>query len=209
MEENRIFPDNWKEVVRGKKVILYNTGVSGLLHEREKQLEKMKWVFQTFKEHPEVVLWWRPHPLELNTLRSMLPELEGQYKEVRRQYQEKNVGILDESADLNRAIAISDAYYGAWSSVTHLYQITGKPLLISNSTVVKEESGEKQGEIRLIAFDEYKLEEDSTFFKGESENYTLSGYVQAIVNYSADIRMIKIDLCGEKIYKDIVNSIGR
>ena len=84
MEENRIFPDNWKEVVRGKKVILYNTGVSSLLHGQRKRIEKMKWVFQVFKEHPEVVLWWRPHPLELSTLQSMIPELEEQYREVRR-----------------------------------------------------------------------------------------------------------------------------
>lgn len=205
MEENRIFPDNWKELVRGKKVILYNTGVSGLLQEREKQLEKMKWVFRVFQEHPEVVLWWRPHPLEISTLQSMLPELEEQYMEVRRQYQEENIGILDESADLNRAIAISDAYYGAWSSVTHLYEIVGKPLLISNSAITKKESGENQGGIH----DEYKLEENPPFFQGESEKYTLPGYVRAIANYSVGTRMEKLDLCGGKIYKTVADSARR
>lgn len=135
MEKDRIFPDNWKELVRGKKVILYNTGVSGLLHEREKQLEKMRWVFQVFREYPEVVLWWRPHPLELSTLQSMLPELEEQYMEVRQQYIEENIGILDESADLNRAIAISDAYYGAYSSVAELYKAAKKPVLYETNSV--------------------------------------------------------------------------
>lgn len=135
MEENRIFPDNWKEVVRGKKVILYNTGVSSLLGGREKRIEKMKWVFQTFREHPEVVLWWRPHPLELSTLQSMLPELEEQYMAVKQQYIEENIGVLDESADLNRAIAISDAYYGAWSSVAELYKAAGTPVLFENQSL--------------------------------------------------------------------------
>lgn len=135
MEENRIFPDNWKEIVREKKVILYNTGVSSLLNAREKHIEKMKWVFQIFKQHPEVVLWWRPHPLEISTLQSMLPELEEQYMEVHRWYQEERIGILDESADLNRAIAISDAYYGAWSSIVGLYQAIGKPVLYENDKV--------------------------------------------------------------------------
>ncbi len=135
MEENRIFPDNWKEVVRGKKVILYNTGVSSLLGGREKRIEKMKWVFQTFKEHPEVVLWWRPHPLELSTLQSMLPELEEQYMAVKQQYIEENIGVLDESVDLNRAIAISDAYYGAWSSVAELYKAAGTPVLYENNYI--------------------------------------------------------------------------
>ena len=135
METDKIFPANWKEVVWGKKVILYNTGVSSLLGGREKRIEKMKWVFHVFKEHPEVVLWWRPHPLELSILQSMLPELEEQYREVRRWYQKENIGILDESADLNRAIAVSDAYYGTWSSVAELYKVAEKPALFENNTI--------------------------------------------------------------------------
>ena len=135
MKSDIIFPDNWKELVREKKVILYNTGVSSLLGGREKRIKKMKWVFQVFKDHPEVVLWWRPHPLEVSTLQSMLPELEEQYMEVRQQYIEEGIGILDESVDLNRAIAVSDAYYGTWSSVAELYKAAGKPVLFENNTI--------------------------------------------------------------------------
>ncbi|MFG6334321.1 MAG: hypothetical protein K1W20_02420 [Lachnospiraceae bacterium] len=135
MEGNGIFPDNWREVVQEKRVILYNTGVSSLLGGRKKRIEKMKWVFQVFKEHPEVVLWWRPHPLEISTLQSMLPELEEEYKQVRRWYQEEKIGILDDSVDLNRAIAISDAYYGTWSSVAELYKAAQKPVLYENNNV--------------------------------------------------------------------------
>lgn len=139
MEMDRIFPDNWKDVIRGKKVILYNTGVTSLLRERETRIEKMKWVFDIFKEHPEVVLWWRPHPLEMSTAHSMLPELEEQYMKVRRQFVEEGIGILDESADLNRAIAISDAYYGAWSSVAGLYKAAKKPVLFEINRIRREE----------------------------------------------------------------------
>lgn len=165
LEENRIFPDNWKEVVRGKVVILYNTGVSSLMHLKEKQVEEMKWVFRVFQEHPEVVLWWRPHPLELSTLQSMLPALEEQYRELRQQYMEENIGILDESVDLNRAIAISDAYYGAWSSVAELYKAVKKPVLYENFKVtsVKDVSFlpvtlcVKENEIWFIQLDSNKL----------------------------------------------------
>lgn len=135
MKSDTIFPDNWQELVREKRVILYNTGVSSLLRGREKRIEKMKWVFQVFQVHPEVVLWWRPHPLEISTLQSMLPELEEQYMEIRQQYIEENIGILDESVDLNRAIAISDAYYGAWSSVAELYKAAEKPVLFENNNI--------------------------------------------------------------------------
>lgn len=138
MKNEKIFPDNWREIIQGKKVILYNTSVGGMLSGREKHVEKMKWVFQVFQEHPEIVLWWRPHPLELSTIQSMLPGLEEQYRELRRRYQEEYVGILDESADLHRAIAISDAYYGDWSSVVQLYKAAKKPVLYENDTIIKQ-----------------------------------------------------------------------
>jgi len=137
VETDKIFPNNWKEIVQGKKVIFYNTSVGNILSGRKKHIEKMQWVFSVFNEHPEVVLWWRPHPLELSTIQSMLPELEEQYKEIRRQYQEKNVGILDESTDLNRAIAVSDAYYGDWSSVVQLVTVVGKPVLYENDNILE------------------------------------------------------------------------
>lgn len=140
METDKIIPDNWREIIRGKKVILYNTGVSGVLNNREKQLAKMKWVFQMFKERHEVVLWWRPHPLEYSTVHSMLPALEEQYLEQRRAYQEENIGILDESADLHRAIAISDAYYGDCSSVVQLYKAAGKPVMYEAAYIKTREN---------------------------------------------------------------------
>lgn len=154
METDKIFPDNWKEVVRGKKVILYNTGASGLLQSREKRIEKMKRVFQVFREHPEVVLWWRPHPLELSTLESMVPELKEQYREIKEKYIKETIGILDESVDLNRAIAVSDAYYGDWSSVAHLYEYTGKPILFASDIVAHTDDKN-----RLMVYD-FEIQED-------------------------------------------------
>ena len=132
MRTDKIFPENWKEIIQEKKVIFYNTSVGSLLKGRQKQIEKMRWVFGIFQQHPEIVLWWRPHPLELSTIESMAPDLAQEYVAMRRQYKEKNIGVLDESTDLNRAIAVSDAYYGDWSSVVYLYQAIKKPILYEN-----------------------------------------------------------------------------
>ena len=44
--------------------------------------------------------------------------------------------LLIDTADLHRAIALSDAYYGDWSSVVSLYEKTGKPILIQNADIV-------------------------------------------------------------------------
>lgn len=161
METDHVFPGNWKEIVREKKVIYYNTSVGNMLSGKEKHIEKMKWVFSIFQEHPEVVLWWRPHPLELATIKSMLPGLVQQYVEMRTLYQEKKTGILDESTDLHRAIAVSDAYYGDWSSVMHLYKVTGKPVMLSNDSVTEYSS-----EI-LFSVCDFFLMEDSMWFVSE------------------------------------------
>lgn len=40
--------------------------------------------------------------------------------------------IYDDSADLHRAIALSDAYYGDYSSLVALYKATNKPLMLQN-----------------------------------------------------------------------------
>lgn len=138
MGNDKGIPTDWRERIAGKKVILYNTGISNLLNGGKKHIEKIEQVLATFRAQNEVVLWWRPHPLEASTVASMRPDLEEKYKVIRRRYEEENWGILDTSADVHRAIAISDAYYGDWSSLIYLYKETGKPVLISDDNALKQ-----------------------------------------------------------------------
>ncbi len=136
-EEVKI-PEPWLDLIRRpdmswKKIILYNTSIAGLLKHNEKMLAKMNYVFDVFrKNQEEAVLLWRPHPLIESTLTSMRPQLWEAYKAMRNQYLAEGWGIYDDTADLDRAIAISDAYYGDGSSVVQLYQQTGKPVMIQN-----------------------------------------------------------------------------
>lgn len=136
-EEVKI-PEPWLDLIRrpdgsSKKIILYNTSIGGLLKHNEKMLAKMNYVFDIFRENQdEAVLLWRPHPLIESTLTSMRPQLWAAYKAMRDQYLAEGWGIYDDTADLDRAIAISDAYYGDGSSVVQLYQQTGKPIMIQN-----------------------------------------------------------------------------
>ena len=78
------------------------------------------------------VLMWRPHPLIESTLTSMRPQLWETYRAIRDRYLAEGWGIYDDTADLDRAITVSDAYYGDGSSVVQLYQQTGKPVMIQN-----------------------------------------------------------------------------
>ncbi len=140
-KEELEIPEEWLRIIRKpdgsrKKIIFYNTGVSMLLKYEERMLEKMKNVFRIFKENRQgTALLWRPHPLMKATIESMRPRLWQEYEEITEQYKQEGWGIYDDSAEIVRAIILSDAYYGDPSSVVQLYERTGKPLMIQNMEV--------------------------------------------------------------------------
>ena len=129
-------PKDWLRVIRKpdgsyKKIIFYNTSINALLKNEEKMLAKMQDVFTMFREKKDdIALLWRPHPLIKSTIESMRPRLWEAYERIVKQYLEEGWGIYDDTADLNRAIALCDAYYGDGSSVVQLCQQAGKPVMI-------------------------------------------------------------------------------
>lgn len=137
-------PEDWLKVIRKpdgsyKKIIFYNTSINALLNNDEKMLAKMKNVFGGFKEHnDEIALLWRPHPLLQTTISSMRPQLRDEYQKMVDEYKEEGWGIYDDTADIDRAVILSDAYYGDHSSVVQLYQQTGKPMMMQNVDVLLE-----------------------------------------------------------------------
>ncbi len=144
-KEDLEIPEDWMKVIRKpdgswKKIILYNTSINSFLAHEDKMLRKMKNVFAIFKEHREdVALLWRPHPLLENTLRSMRGGLLDEYEEIVRQYKEEGWGIFDDTADMNRSVTLSDAYYGDGSSMVWLYQKAGKLAMIQDVDIIDEE----------------------------------------------------------------------
>ena len=131
-------PQEWLKIIEKpdgswKKIIFYNTSIGALLEHNEKMLEKMKDVFQVFKENKdEVALLWRPHPLIKSTVSSMRPQLWMEYERLVNQYRQEGWGIYDDTADMDRAVVLSDKYYGDLSSVVHLYKACNKPTLIQD-----------------------------------------------------------------------------
>lgn len=113
-----------------RKIVLYNTHLNGLINYGEDQFNKIERVIQYFARRKNIILWWRPHPLTESTLLAMSPELLERYRKLVWEFHHMDNGILDLSTDINRAIAIADAYYGdVSSSVTMLFAATGKPML--------------------------------------------------------------------------------
>lgn len=135
-------PDEWKKVLYKengdkKKVILYNTGLGALLEHNEAMLDKIESVLKTFeKTQDETVLLWRPHPLIKATIQSMRPKLFERYEKIVEDYCAAGFGIYDDTADLDRAIKISDAYYGDPSSVIQLCRKVGMPAMVQNVNIL-------------------------------------------------------------------------
>lgn len=133
-------PEEWKSKIyrshgEKKKVIFYNTTIDALLKHSRTYMEKLKSVLALFRQEEGFVLLWRPHPLLVTTIKSMRPDLYREYMEITETYQKEDWGIYDESADIDRAVVLSDAYYGDMSSVVELYKATGKPIMIQNCEV--------------------------------------------------------------------------
>ena len=135
-------PADWERVLRKadgnrKKIVFYNTSVGALLEHDTKMLEKIRNVLQVFKENQEnVALLWRPHPLIQATIKSMRPQLWREYSEIVREYRAGGWGIYDDTPDMNRAVAVSDAYYGDQSSIVQLYERTGKIIKFQNVDLI-------------------------------------------------------------------------
>ena len=137
-------PEEWKKIIykpdgSRKKIILYNTGVDAMIKKRDQMLVKIKNVLAVMKEHQEeIVLLWRPHPMMKATLLSVCPRLWPEYEEIVNTYRNEGWGIYDDTQDMDRAIVISDAYYGDGSSLVQLCRKTGKPVMIQNVEILEE-----------------------------------------------------------------------
>lgn len=140
--EDLDIPEEWLRIIRKpdgswKKIVFYNTSVGVLLQKNEKMIEKIQDVLRIFWENrDEVALLWRPHPLIKATISSMRPQLWAEYEKIVKKYRKEGWGIYDDTADMDRAVCLSDAYYGDGSSVVWLYQKTGKPVMIQNVEVL-------------------------------------------------------------------------
>lgn len=134
-KEDLDIPEKWKNMIRkadgtNKKVILYNTSIASFLEKNNDVITKIRNTIVTFRDmQDDIILLWRPHPLIPATLQSTKPQLWNEYSDIVSHYQTERWGIFDESSDVDRAIAISDGYYGDGGSLLALYQKTGKTII--------------------------------------------------------------------------------
>lgn len=149
MEKNYVLPEEWERRIRGRKSVLYNVGLNSILQNGFQTILKMVYIFNYFKQHQDVVLWWRPHPLIKSTLKTMHPELLGAYEAMERKYILEKIGIYDITLDSNRAIAATDAFIGDYSSMCGLYGILGKPIFLMDTSSMDEPTENDRRKVNL------------------------------------------------------------
>ncbi|MDR0984495.1 MAG: hypothetical protein LBL93_05780 [Ruminococcus sp.] len=176
-EENKLdIPQDWKNKIyksdgTKRKVVFYNTGISTLLRLDNPSVycEKIENVLALFKkrleEYDDVVLLWRPHPLIFDTIRSMRPMLAEKWLEIVNKYKSENYGIYDESGDMHKAVAMSDCFYGDWSSVIQLFTILKKNVFVCMYDTYNKQSTE---------FIIYEIPNLISFFQISNEIYAIS-----------------------------------
>lgn len=142
--EDVTLPEEWKKFIyksdgRRKKIIVYNTSLTAFLQNPEQMLKKIRDVFRVFDENrEEVALLWRPHPLLKATISSMMPQLREAYDKIVEYYKYNEIGIYDDTPDLDRALVMADAYYGDPSSLVTLCKAIKMPIMIQNAMVISE-----------------------------------------------------------------------
>jgi hypothetical protein len=105
----------------------------------ERFLRKLENVLVYFQKRTDVILLWRPHPLTVSTIRALNPATYDPYMNIVNRYRSEGWGIYDDTPDMHRAIALSDAYYGADTSMIPIYNHSGKPVLILNVDALTED----------------------------------------------------------------------
>ncbi len=143
-------PQEWRKVIGDKKSIMLNTSLGYFLHFGEYYLRKIRCCIDWLKENPIVALIWRPHPLFESTIRSMRPELLPMYQELVEYFLESGIGILDQTPDIARTIAIVDGYIGdSWTSVINLFGAAGRPMFILDASKRRPYTREEQRRVAI------------------------------------------------------------
>lgn len=126
----------WRPDGTRKKVILYATNVSALFSNGDQAIDKMRKVFEVFRENQEeIVLWWRPDPRVREVMRKTKPGVFQKYRDILQEYIDADWGIYDESSDADRAVRCCDAYYGDTGRTANLCWNQKKPVMFQDVTV--------------------------------------------------------------------------
>lgn len=156
-----LIPRQWQQQMAEKKIVLYSVSVGTLLEYQDKALDKIEYVLEQLLDHPNICVLWRPHPLYEATIESMLPQLSRRYQQIKQRFAEHQQGIFDQTGDVSRSSVIADAYVGDSSSVVKLFELQGKPVLLTNPGILRPPN---QDDLSFIYTSRVLVEPDKIWF---------------------------------------------
>ena len=198
-------PEAWKAKMEGKKVYFYNTSIGGMLADTRKFLLKMEYVFKCFEGREDACLLWRPHPLLESTFDSMRPQYRSIYDHLKKYFLQNNLGIYDDTSDMEKTIALCDAYVGdSGTSVTSLFGLAGKPMFILNNNIHSlPEEDDWRGEIvkpfYADGFNRWRVTQGNKLYYSPKDDYHYKFYCDLSEYASGDYYQRAIEVNG-KVY---------
>lgn len=201
-------PNEWKCNLQNRTVFLLNTHLNHIINDTENMLRGLEQIIEVFKTRKTAVVLWRPHPLSIETLEALKPDMLEKYRQTVKNFKKLENGIYDETPEPHLAIALAEAYIGDCSSMVTLFGATGKPVFIRNVDLQLQENSASQ----KSCLDQKALAEASRERKPMSIYYeeilTLEAYVDMILR-GEDILKPQRKEEFEKIVYDISGNVGK
>lgn len=131
-EEAELRPDEWQD----KKVLLYYISGDGLLKNKDAMFAKMQKTMTIFEEQSNKlqIIWLQDLQLE-QRLGKRAPEVWKQYQQAVADASGKDWITVMEDAEKERAVKLSDAFYGDGGKSAQLMQMSSKPVMLQNIDV--------------------------------------------------------------------------
>lgn len=155
-ERNQKGKSEWKSIVEDRKVFLFCSSISDMLTD-DNWIHCTNQVIDCVLADKSQALIWRPHPLLLQTLKTLKKDYVQEYLKICEKVQEAENGVIDESGDFGDAMAASDGMISDCSSLILQYTFLEKPILI-----LRGDSKERNGEVFCDYFSNYFVDEGTT-----------------------------------------------
>ena len=127
---NQQIPPEWIQRIKGKKVILICTSLQCFLNDPATEMLNVNNVINEYSKRDDYCIIWREHPLMKATIMTMRPQYIQTYGKFQKNYEEQGLGILDKTNDYRIAFSVADVLYSDPSSLTSIWETTGKELHI-------------------------------------------------------------------------------
>ena len=125
----KLMPEEWLLISQGRRLVMLGTSLCSLFGQRRSALDQIAATIRR-NQNDDICLVFRPHPLYIDTIKAMMPELEHPYRTILDNFINLEQGILDETPDVEESAYFCTEYIGNPSSIVAIFREQGKPITI-------------------------------------------------------------------------------